>query len=788
MRARNTWVVSVATCALLAMGVPALAARMRFRIAPETVFATGGANLGKALPSGTAFLYRIGDVEPRLRVPLNEFQEIPAGDWLWRAEAEGYSTLGGQFAVPEFVAEKTLVWPAVPSCHVVMDSDSQWGGVTRLDAVSLSRQLVVPLVPAGFREAWIPEGPLLVYSVGSRGVIGISRVKGCSFGSTLKVPPPSPPPAQLQDLMVTLTLPASGAYIPKDMGVGLVANGGRRGRVPPAAVVVQGTHWHYFFLSVSAAASVTLNVEHPKLRTVSVGVQPLGGAVQELPNVELQERGMVKLAVDYEPLRTHRHAVIEAYSCGTDFKATYREVETSCRKLDVAVPLRAGPGQYEVRELDNGAYALEARVDDEVIPLDGPESWPSLSTGVADPEEQAFVLKEFQISGRILLRDEAVPGEVVSYPLHESWPTRRFPTDEKLRYHLFYFGHPVPAGDLPAEARGGSTDRTGAGRVRLTACGAGFCSATNANSVVLGGGELDWTLDPRHRLSVEVLDAQSRRPLVGARVTLSPAGKAMLFDNGQVTWFSPHGVPLAILEADAEGRVESTLPEGARGFDVHKIGYKGQFVKVGDQQQDQDSWTTTVLMERDLASGSMQLQLPTGTPLAHAFVLVIGQNHEVDVRCSRGADENGGVDFPPECGRSVGALVVHPSAALSFFPGGELTQAGGPVSVEPKLRPPLRLRFIDERARPVAGVPIELDYDFAAIGPNDFLRGLGEAGQLPFYTSDSRGEIVLQGIDPGAAVVPAIRPLVDGYDGTQSLGGYHAGDTIDVVIKKKSPD
>ena len=44
-------------------------ARMRFRLAPEGAFAEGGANFAKPLPTGTVFLYRVGDVEPRSRVP-----------------------------------------------------------------------------------------------------------------------------------------------------------------------------------------------------------------------------------------------------------------------------------------------------------------------------------------------------------------------------------------------------------------------------------------------------------------------------------------------------------------------------------------------------------------------------------------------------------------------------------------------------------------------------------------------------------------------------------------------
>ena len=171
--------------------------------------------------------------------------------------------------------------------------------------------------------------PLVGPSVGGRGVVGISRIPGCTFGATVKVSPPSPPPPQQQHVMFALTVPSSGTYVAKDMAVWLGASGERGARVRPSAVVVQGTRWHYFFLGVPATGPVTLKVDHPKLRTVSVEVPPIGGAVQELPDVALQERGQVKLTVDYEPLRTHRSAVIEAYFCGTDGRATaYREVES----------------------------------------------------------------------------------------------------------------------------------------------------------------------------------------------------------------------------------------------------------------------------------------------------------------------------------------------------------------------------------------------------------------------------------------------------------------------------
>ncbi|MCB1037463.1 MAG: hypothetical protein KDD47_26770, partial [Acidobacteria bacterium] len=131
-------------------------------------------------------LYRPGTYEPELILPANQPAELPSGTWHWLDQAPGFvSVVGGSLNAPREgpPLRKNIVWPVVPACELDL-SEASWGGVERLDAVSLERQAVFPVAPQKRTSLWIPAGRFLAYTVGARGIQAVSAIRRCEVAQT----------------------------------------------------------------------------------------------------------------------------------------------------------------------------------------------------------------------------------------------------------------------------------------------------------------------------------------------------------------------------------------------------------------------------------------------------------------------------------------------------------------------------------------------------------------------------------------------------------------------------
>lgn len=166
--------------------------RVTFLLVPQEAWDRGRPDMARVVGEGTVFLYREGDEEPRLTAAAGEPVVLPRGRWIWTAQAPGYATVSaGVLNNDGGLDGKRIVWPVVPACRVSMSDTADWAPVHRLDVVSVRYGATQPLKPSRLRDAWIPAGELLAYSVGSRGLIGIRRLGACRQGEEVEVSPPA---------------------------------------------------------------------------------------------------------------------------------------------------------------------------------------------------------------------------------------------------------------------------------------------------------------------------------------------------------------------------------------------------------------------------------------------------------------------------------------------------------------------------------------------------------------------------------------------------------------------
>ena len=745
-------IVFVAMLLLSPAAVEAQPARITFELVPEDAWVDGRPDMSRLLLEGSVYLYRVGAAEPELTLQVGQAHDVPDGDWVWIAEAPGYvSTVTGTLRAGGGM-EKTLLWPVVPACHISLSDDPRWKGVSRFDVVSIEHGATFPVTPSSRRELWAPAGEVIAYGVGPRGLIGIDRLEDCKPSSLVEARAPAPPARDFQELMVSAQ-PFEEAKEQGELRAFLTpaARGELAPAVLPTARVVRGERVSFFFLGVPADRDLKLVLEHPSVRTRRVPVEALGGSARELEEQELSARLDLEVEIDYRPIREHLNAIVEVQYCGDPADPGFSWKR--CRTLDRSQTLRPGRRSYRFAALDDGQYVLNARIDDEVLGGLGQSVTPRLNPGSpVAPELPTIPLWEFEISGHLLVEGDPVAGAVGFQPVGEE-PTRSFPTDDDLTYHLFYFGTlPFRWDELPDH--GSREEMLGLRWGIPSACSAdGYCRYYNLHSIFRGGGRLDWNLGSEHRIRLRATDGTTGEPVAGADVMIPARRTAIRFDHGDVEEIRAAGAESTGTVTDLEGIARIRMPSGVpASFSVSKEGYRT--VSVGDATAvlsgpgDDEPETLEVELEPEVESHrAVRLVFPDGEPATGAFVLVLDEDGRVDFGCSRSADGLGGWTPRRGCDEVAEALVFHPEAGLHPVSGSDLALL---AEVEVARRPerPLRVRLVDGAGVPLANVPVGLRIHGALLDSNVLVAASSRGGDFLPVATDSQGLLTLRAADP----------------------------------------
>ncbi|HEX2252399.1 MAG TPA: carboxypeptidase-like regulatory domain-containing protein [Thermoanaerobaculia bacterium] len=759
-----------------------LAVEVTFVLAPVEDFHGSGPAGG--LAEGTIHLYRSGTYEPDAVFRANQPQVLPRGTWHWIAEAPGWVSVDSGVLVvgEEREGERTMFWPVVPACRLELEGD--WRGAQRLDVASPAYGSVHPLRPGSRPALNAPaDRRLVAYSVGNRGLIGISLLAGCVPGAELGLAPPRPPPADLQDLLMHVVVPEG--VDPQQLAVRFRGRGG-----PPrdaAAVVWRGGRGSFFFLGLAAGEPGDLQLVHPQLRSVTRPIEPLGGSARELPEIELAPRRDLPVDIDYRPRRPHRRQVLQARHCGGG-RSPVRQAMDSCPMV-AELELRPGLHRYTFEDLDDGLHVLTAIVDDEVIHGLGASAFPYLDPeGSSDPTPARYTLVEEEIHGALLRGGEPVPGEVVLLPIDDGWPERRAATGDDLLYHLFYFGRRpfahfrLPGGDDPAP-------REAAGLhyfYRLAACDdRGRCRHLHPDSILRGSGRLDLEIGAGGGVEVEVTDAATGEALEGATVRVPGPRRRLVFDRGEIEWLEDRPAATLRRTTGPAGRAAfAALEPGRLPIEAARDGYR---TGGGWSLVEEGTWVERrIELDRHRGPGAgARFELPDGRPLEGGALLgydPAGTLLPCSVRTGRDGRPS---SLPPSCAAARRFLLVHPAAALQPVEAARVLTSAR-VELPPAPSPPLRLRVTDAHGAPVAGVAVELAFGDLVVGEVALLAALSASGgDLLFRRTDASGTLVLRAVDPAGREVPSLRVGVDGVDPIR-LDGFAPGDTVTVVAERKS--
>ena len=785
-----------ASVLLSTVALEAVAVEVTFLAAPVEAFRHGDPLRDDYLTDGTVYLYPEGRFEPAAIFPLNEPQVAERGVYHWIIESPAYVSIdsGTLVILEDGAAAKTMIWPVVPACEVVLDDAPAWRGVDRLDLVSPTYGSTYPTAPARRRRLNVPAGEdPVAYTIGARGLIAIGRLSGCSPGVTRKLSPPSPPASDQQDLMVHLELPEAAtpdarpepASTRDERAPPQVSFVHRGSAVSPSAVVRTARRVSYFFLGLPAEAPGRLVVAHPAFRSVEVPVPPQGGSARELPRIQLAQRLDLTLDLEYRPRRTHERATIEALYCGRSRHLPNRSLD-DCRPA-ASLPLVEGDRRYTFSGLDDGLYILTAHIDDELVHGLGSSAFPFLDPEAAHPPPVArYSLVEEEIFGNVLHKGEPVHGELRLEPTVASWPERRAATGPDLLYRLHYFGH-LPYGPFrrdgdgeldPAETRGLHYF------YRFAACDDdGRCRRLHPESMLRGSGRLDLEIGEGADLKVEVVDAADDSPIGGAKVGVPAPDARLAFDRGEVDWLEDRPPRTISLVSDAAGSVVfSALGPGRTPVEVRKEGYATTGTWVQLVEGETESIRLAVSREAPAAS-ALQLVVGDGTPLARAALLGYG-GEDGGLSCVVGTDAEGRLpELPPSCREAARFVVVHPHAALAAISAGQVLAGVDRLEVPPSPERAVRLRVTDAAGRPAVGAAVELRFRGFTLGEDDLLAALTRTGgYIPFRRTDERGELSLQGVDPDIGEPPEIALPLSRVEPVP-LRGFHAGDTVSLVVE-----
>ena len=265
-----------------------------FMLVPEDVRAAGNLTPENLLPTGRVLLYRQGEYAPSLVVEVNERRRIPLGVWNWIAESDGYvSVASGVINNRQPISEpldKRLVWDVVPACEVQLSDDPRWASIDRVDILSIDRGAVFPVLPGERRSLWVPIGRNLAYAVTEGRLAGIRLLDPCAQIDQIALDPPGPPPPELQDLMISFTVPTTVQVDRREVRVVARSSGADPSPVVASAGTWSGNRGTFFFLGLPARP-LEIAVSHPALQEVTLPVEPSGGLAREMPTLQMTEVG-----------------------------------------------------------------------------------------------------------------------------------------------------------------------------------------------------------------------------------------------------------------------------------------------------------------------------------------------------------------------------------------------------------------------------------------------------------------------------------------------------------------
>jgi|CXWL01.1.fsa_nt_gi hypothetical protein len=732
--------------------------QVRFLIIPKADFATSNTDPARFLPDGEIRLYRPGEYKPRLIVKPNEPTVLSEGSWLWIAEAPGWVTVeAGALAVPTASSKsekRTVVGLLVPACEVTLSDAKHWPGTERVDFVSLTHGVTFPL-PIDFRSTVrIPAGRWLAYSVGPRGLIGITKPRSCSAAQELHLKTIPTPGRDREEWMVHVEAPEGVEAKWEDYQV--AARAPLRSGPPPvlaAASLWNGRRGTFFFLDVPAGSNRLLTVQHPALRSAQQEVSVVGARALELGPLVLKPRRHLTVVVDYRPARPHHDQRLVLVECGPRPLSLADDFHPACNERGrLEQPLRLGVSEYRFEQLDDSQYRLDAEIDDDVVWGLGENLIPRLDPENDEPVPPlASTVEELHVFGHLLEAGEPVAGEVRIFR-EESDFARSFPTDDRLTYHLYYFGYLTDERWFVEEVSARIPARSRAMPLLsyLSACTAdGRCRVFNSLSAIVGQGRWDIELGEGGTIEFVSLDAATGEPVPNAMVGLARTPSIFFVEGKVFEHLHAKNFMPDLMSTGPTGRTQVRWPRSEKtSYGASKAGYaiaRGEF-------QPLPGVTVTVeiqLQPEDSQSDGVRVRLRHGKALPKAFFLVV-DDHGVRQSCSRTGASDGFVSFPPNClaGRKV--IVIHPAAALQILDGDSLRSAAE-ISVEPAPAKPATVRVVDGDGRPIPDVAFELRFPEVTLTLNDFYFASSLSGQpLGLGRTSGDGRVLLPTVDPRA--------------------------------------
>lgn len=783
----------------------ATALELTFHLVPKAHWNGGNPRPASYLPAGEVFLFRQGEYRPSLVFPANTPQEVPPGVWYWILEAPGFVSTESGFAHlinSSRETNHTIVWPVVPACTIELGTRERWLGLSRVDVVSLGTHATFPVSPRDRLRLQVPAGAFLAYTVNARGISAFVPPRSCAAQEVVELLRPEPPPPHLWHVVVTAALPgeqrrAGPVAAPRDL-VAMIqptdpapASNSRHASASVFAAR-QGT---FFFIDVSSETAQKLQIRHPELLSFERELSSRGGGVLEL-RAELQPRASAHLTVDYRPAREHSRAELALSHCGRRPVAFFEELDTSsCVPVEPRLPLRPGPVQYRVPDLDLGWYVVEAFVDDERIPGLG-QSASLHVTAATDAEVAAgdFVLAEQHVFGYLLEKGGPVAGEV---QLEPSSPGRerllRFPTDDEGLYHLYFFAQtpsrfgrgrlPEKYKDLPDDEVAGLFDG-----YWLRACTVeGFCRLFHHQSTWSGSGRMDLELGAERELVVEVVDRATGKPVPQAMVGVGQRGrKNATFHvvGGQSEWRASASAEASATYTNSEGRVFiRDLAAGENTVGVSAAGYEKQ-VRTVTMPAEARLELAIALRAEDLGeSDGSRLRLTDGRPASRAFLLGLTPEGVTDYRCSDGADGQGMVELEPSCLEKPARpfFVLHPELPLVEIAARDLV-AGREVDLDQRSGRPLRVRLSSPDGALWANTPVAFRFGSTILGPDHFLAGVSFTGLVVPFRTDAAGDLELLLADPAKPLPDVALALGDGGLRWVDIPTASAEDVIELQI------
>lgn len=792
--------VAIAVTTLLSLpclaAAPTAGSKVVFEVLPQRGAPVPEASLAL---EGFAYLRRTDDPTATRTVPLNRAVELPAGEWQWHAEAPGFITVGWNVVStgPGAPPTQKAVAPAAPACSVEPRREPRLGTFRRFEVVALEEASLYRFDLPERAAFPVPSGRFFLVGYGPQGLIGISGPHLCSPPENLVLALPSPPKAEHHALLVKLRLPATDKALKLNELLAVARPASPRERlnaILPTAVVWAGTVGVALFPRLPARSELELAVQHPQLRTHERVFPALGGGATALEEKPLRRRPTLTVPIDYKPARPHKRQEVQAYHCGRRDRGEDLYIEAdSCVAIGPPQKLRPGLAEYRFPDLDTGQYLLNATVDDEVVYGLGHWLEPYLGEDQAAFEEvEPLALAELHLWGHLLSGGEPVPGELRLVPITYPTNTRRFPTDDELLYHWYYFGYLPPfdvaTRELPETAHGRRPEELMGiykGFVLNACTETGACRSYRWGFSLAGGGRLDFDLGEDNEVVVTVTDRETGEPLENAMVVSEEFAYGDTFHYfGGKTVTRPHDRPAdSTVYTDAEGRAALRLKPGktsvGAGF-LPGSGYKEMLREITVLEGER------LDLDFPLEREEEGPQLPrfvfgNGNPVAKAYLPAFDREGRRKPGCHAITLADGRARFPEGCLAGSTVALLHPQAALSLFDGSSL-DAGSKTTVDPAPRVPLSVRLIDSSGQPLPGATVELHYGPLALDPRDFAVAQAMSGQ-PFITpADAEGEILLRGVESTGAAVPEVGASGAPESERLSLAGVRGGEPLELLV------